>query len=284
MQAHRNPILETVIRWCSAGTLLIAMILASEPAMAQTAETVDTTSFRVCADPNNLPFSNEKGEGFENKIAELLASDLGVPVRYTWYPDSTGFIRSTLNARRCDIVMGTVAGNELVQNSNPYYRSTYALIYKADGGLAVKTLNDPALKTLKIGAIAGTPPTTILANEGLLGNLRSYQLVVDTRFDHPAEELIHDVATGPIDIGIVWGPIAGFYAKHESTPLAVVPLESTNTPMQMDYRITMGVRHNEPEWKRKINNLIRKHQADINKILFDFGVPMLDDQGKPLTQ
>jgi len=270
--------------WSGAGTLLIAMVLASGPAMAQTAETVDTTSFRVCADPSNLPFSNEKGEGFENKIAELLASDLGVPVRYTWYPDSTGFIRSTLNARRCDIIMGTVAGNELVQNTNPYYRSTYALIYKADGGLAVKTLSDPALKTLKIGAIAGTPPTTILANEGLLGNLRSYQLVVDTRFDHPGEELIHDVATGAIDIGIVWGPIAGFYAKHESTPLAVVPLESTNTPMQMDYRITMGVRHNEPEWKRKINNLIRKHQADINKILFDFGVPMLDDQGKPLTQ
>jgi quinoprotein dehydrogenase-associated probable ABC transporter substrate-binding protein len=273
-----------MMRRSGAGALLIAMVLASEPAMAQTAETVDTTSFRVCADPNNLPFSNEKGEGFENKIAELLASDLGVPVRYTWYPDSTGFIRSTLNARRCDIIMGTVAGNELVQNTNPYYRSTYALIYKADGGLAVKTLSDPALKTLKIGAIAGTPPTTILANEGLLGNLRSYQLVVDTRFDHPGEELIHDVATGAIDIGIVWGPIAGFYAKHESTALAVVPLESTNTPMQMDYRITMGVRHNEPEWKRKINNLIRKHQADINKILFDFGVPMLDDQGKPLTQ
>jgi quinoprotein dehydrogenase-associated probable ABC transporter substrate-binding protein len=284
MQSRRNPILEAVMCWSGAGTLLIAMVLASGPAMAQTAETVDTTSFRVCADPSNLPFSNEKGEGFENKIAELLASDLGVPVRYTWYPDSTGFIRSTLNARRCDIIMGTVAGNELVQNTNPYYRSTYALIYKADGGLAVKTLSDPALKTLKIGAIAGTPPTTILANEGLLGNLRSYQLVVDTRFDHPGEELIHDVATGAIDIGIVWGPIAGFYAKHESTPLAVVPLESTNTPMQMDYRITMGVRHNEPEWKRKINNLIRKHQADINKILFDFGVPMLDDQGKPLTQ
>jgi quinoprotein dehydrogenase-associated probable ABC transporter substrate-binding protein len=273
-----------VVPSSGAWVLVVAMLLAPQPAMAQTAETIDTTSFRVCADPNNLPFSNEKGEGFENKIAELLASDLGIPVRYTWYPDSTGFIRSTLNARRCDIIMGTVAGNELVQNTNPYYRSTYALIYKTDTGLAVKTLQDPALRTLKIGAIAGTPPTTILANEGLLGNLRSYQLVVDTRFDHPAEELIHDVATGTIDIGIVWGPIAGFYAKHEPTPLSVVPLESANTPMQMDYRITMGVRHNEPEWKRKINNLIRKHQAEINKVLFDFGVPMLDDQGKPLTQ
>jgi quinoprotein dehydrogenase-associated probable ABC transporter substrate-binding protein len=265
--------------WVAAGFLLLSPL----PMLAQTAETIDTTSLRVCADPNNLPFSNEKGEGFENKIAELLAKDLGVPVRYTWYPDSPGLVRATLNARRCDVIMGTASGNTLVQNTNPYYRSTYALIYGTDRGLTVKTLEDPVLKTLKIGAIAGTPPTTILATQGLLSNLRSYQLVVDTRFEHPAEELIHDVAAGTIDVGVVWGPIAGFYAQRESTPLSVVALESTNTPMQMDYRITMGVRHNEPEWKRKINGLIRKHQAEINKILFEFGVPLLDEQGKPLA-
>ncbi len=251
---------------------------------AQTSETIDTTSLRVCADPSNLPFSNDKGEGFENKIAELFAADLGIPVRYTYYPDSMGFIRSTLNARRCDIVMGTVSGNELLQNSNPYYRSTYALIYKADRGLTLKALDDPILQTLKIGAIAGTPPTTILAAQGLLNNLQSYQLVVDTRFDHPAVQMIHDIAAGTIDVGVLWGPIGGFYAKQESVPLSVVPLESTNMPMQMDYRITMGVRYNEPEWKRKINDLIRKHQAEINEILLSYGVPLLDSQGKPLTQ
>ena len=272
-------------QWC--GIILLAavtLLLPSSPVSAQTSETVDTTSVRVCSDPNNLPFSNEKGEGFENKIAELLASDLGVPVRYTWYPDSMGFIRSTLNARRCDIVMGTVSGNELLQNSNPYYRSTYALIYKADRGLTLKSLDDPVLQNLKIGAIAGTPPTTILATQGLLNNLQSYQLVVDTRFDHPAAQMIHDIAAGMIDVGVLWGPIAGFYAKQESVPLSVVPLESTNMPMQMDYRITMGVRYNEPEWKRKINGLIRKHQAEINEILLDYGVPLLDSQGKLLTQ
>ena len=251
---------------------------------AQTSETIDTTSLRVCADPSNLPFSNDKGEGFENKIAELFAADLGIPVRYTYYPDSMGFIRSTLNARRCDIVMGTVSGNELLQNSNPYYRSTYALIYKADRGLTLKSLDDPVLRTLKIGAIAGTPPTTILATQGLLNNLQSYQLVVDTRFDHPAVQMIHDIAAGTIDVGVLWGPIAGFYAKQESVPLSVVPMESANMPMQMDYRITMGVRYNEPVWKRKVNDLIRKHQAEINKILQDYGVPLLDSQGKPLTQ
>lgn len=262
---------------------IAAQTLPSQ-ASAQTAETIDTTSLRVCADPNNLPFSNDKGEGFENKIAEVLAGDLGVPVRYTYYPDSVGFIRSTLNARRCDIIIGTVAGNELVQNTNPYYRSTYALIYKADSGLNLKSLDDPALSTLKTGAIAGTPPTTILAARGLLSNMQSYQLVVDTRFDHPAEEMIHDVATGKIDVGIVWGPIAGYFAKRESTPLTVVALESANLPMQLDYRITMGVRYNEPEWKRKVNGLIRKHQADINKILAEYGVPLLDEQGKILVQ
>jgi len=274
---------QSAVQWGGVIMLAAALFPMASPAMPQTAETVDATALRVCADPNNLPFSNDKGEGFENKIAEVLAADLGVPVRYTWFPDTIGFIRSTLNARRCDIVIGTVAGNELVQNTNPYYRSTYALIYKSDRGLTLKTLEDPILKTLKIGAVAGTPPTTVLATQGLLGNLRSYQLVVDTRFDHPAEEMIHDVATGSIDVGIVWGPIAGFYAKRESIPLSVVALASANTPLQMDYRITMGVRHNEPEWKRKINGLIRKHRSDINKILFDFGVPLLDEQGKPLA-
>jgi quinoprotein dehydrogenase-associated probable ABC transporter substrate-binding protein len=284
MQTRRDFIHRFAAKW--SGVIMLAaaaMLSIASPAMTQTAEIVDTTALRVCADPSNLPFSNDKSEGFENKIAELLAGDLGVPVRYTWFPDTIGFIRATLNARKCDIIMGTVSGNELVQNTNPYYRSTYALIYRTDRGLTVKTLEDPALQTLKIGAIAGTPPTTILATQGLLKNLRSYQLVVDTRFDHPAEELIHDVAAGTIDIGVVWGPIAGFYARRESTPLSVVALESTNTPMQMDYRITMGVRHNEPEWKRKINGLIRKHQAEINKILFEFGVPLLDEQGKPLA-
>jgi quinoprotein dehydrogenase-associated probable ABC transporter substrate-binding protein len=268
----------------SIAVALVAAVLSHAPAAsAQTSETVDTTSLRVCADPANLPFSNDKGEGFENKIAELFAADLGVPVRYTYYPDSMGFIRSTLNARRCDIIMGTVSGNELLQNTNPYYRSTYALIYKADRGLTLKTLDDPVLKTLKIGAIAGTPPTTILAQQGLLDNLQSYQLVVDTRFDHPAAQMIHDIAEGKVDVGVLWGPFA-YYAKKESVQLSVVPMESANIPLQMDYRITMGIRYNEPEWKRKINGLIRKHQADINKILLDYGVPLLDSQGKPLTQ
>jgi quinoprotein dehydrogenase-associated probable ABC transporter substrate-binding protein len=261
---------------------LAALMLASAPATAQTAETVDKSALRVCADPNNMPFSNEKGEGFENKIAELLASELGVPVRYTWYPDTVGFIRNTLQARKCDLILGTVAGNELVQNSNPYYRSAYALIYREDRGLSLTSLDDPALQSLQIGAVAGTAPTTVLATNGLLGQLRSYQLVVDTRFSHPAEQVVHDVAAGTLDVGVVWGPIAGYFAQREAVPLEVVALTGADAPVKLDYRITMGMRFNEPEWKRKINALLRKRRADIEKVLRDYGVPLLDEQGQPL--
>jgi hypothetical protein len=116
-----------------------------------------------------------------------------------------------------------------------------------------------------------------------LGNSRSYQLLVDTRFDHPAQDVVHDVAAGKIDVGILWGPIAGYFAKQETTPLAVVPLRSEGSPMRLDYRITMGVRPNEPEWKRQVNDLIRKKQPEITRILLDYGVPLLDEQGNPIT-
>jgi quinoprotein dehydrogenase-associated probable ABC transporter substrate-binding protein len=257
---------------------------AGHAVLAATAEAVDRSTLRVCADPANLPFSNDKGEGFENKIAELLAAELGVGVLYTWYPDSTGFIRNTLRARKCDLIVGTISGNELLQNTNPYYRSAFALVYRKDAGLSLHSLQDTQLKTLKLGAIAGTPPVTILAQQGMLKNLRPYQLLVDTRFSHPGQEMVHDVAEGIIDVGVLWGPMAGYYAKHESVPLEVVALKTENAAIRLDYRITMGVRYNEPEWKRDINSLIRKLQPDINRILLDYGVPLLDEQSNPITQ
>lgn len=257
---------------------------AGNAALAASAEAVDRTALRVCADPSNLPFSNDKGEGFENKIAELFAKELGVPVRYTWYPDSMGFIRNTLRARVCDIVMGTISNNELLQNTNPYYHSAFSLIYRKDSGLAVTSIEDDALRELKLGAIAGTPPVTLLAQRGLLDKLKPYALVVDTRFEHPPRDLVHDVAEGVIDVGVLWGPMAGYYAKQETVPLVVVPLKTENAALRMDFRITMGVRYNEPEWKRDINRLIRAKQAEINQILLDYGVPLLDEQSNQITQ
>jgi quinoprotein dehydrogenase-associated probable ABC transporter substrate-binding protein len=276
--------------WASSRAICAAAIAASlwlgagAPAEAASAEAVDRSALRVCADPSNLPFSNKKGEGFENKIAELLAEELGVPVRYTWYPDSMGFIRNTLRARICDIVIGTISNNELLQNTNPYYHSAFSLVYRQDSGLSITSLNDDALRPLKLGAIAGTPPVTLLAQRGLLDKLKPYALVVDTRFEHPGQDLVHDVAEGVVDIGILWGPIAGYYAKHESTPLTVVPLKTENAAIRLDFRITMGVRNNEPEWKRDINKLIRAKQPEINRILLDYGVPLLDEQSNPITQ
>ncbi len=262
--------------------LVIGLLVLARPAAAQTGETVDNTMLRVCADANNMPFSNDKGEGFENKIAELLARDLGIPVRYTWFPDTVGFIRNTLGARKCDLIIGTAAGNELVQNSNPYYRSVYAFVYRPDAH-PVASIDDPALQSASIGVVAGTPPVTLLMQKGLLGHLRSYQLLVDTRFNSPGRDLVHDVATGAIDVGILWGPIAGYFAKRETPTLVVAPLQAQQGPTQLDFRITMGMRPNEPQWKLTINNLIRKKQKEIDKILLDYGVPLLDEKGQPIT-
>jgi quinoprotein dehydrogenase-associated probable ABC transporter substrate-binding protein len=262
--------------------LSFVLAAAARPAAAQTSETVDHSALRVCADANNLPFSNDKGEGFENKIAELVAKDLGVPVHYTWFPDTVGFIRNTLGARKCDLIIGTAAGNELVQNSNPYYRSTYAFIYRADVH-PVTSIDDPVLQSAAIGVIAGTPPATLLMQKGLLAHLRSYQLLVDTRFNSPGRDLVHDVATGAIDVGILWGPIAGYYAKQETPPLVVTPLPAQQGPLPLVFRITMGMRPNEPDWKRTINDLIRKKQTEIDQILLSYGVPLLDEKGQPIT-
>ena len=156
---------------------VISVVAAADLLRAQTSELVDRTQLRVCADPSNMPFSNKKGEGFENKIAELIASELDVPVHYYWFPQSIGFIRQTLNKKKCDIIIGYVATHELVLNSNPYYRSTYVLVHREGELEGFKSLDDPRLKGKKIGVVAGTPPVTILALNNLLDNLKSYHLM-----------------------------------------------------------------------------------------------------------
>jgi quinoprotein dehydrogenase-associated probable ABC transporter substrate-binding protein len=247
----------------------------ARPAQAQTAEVQDRAALRVCADPSNLPFSNEAGEGFENKIAELLAKELGLPVEYTWFPQATGFIRATLRARRCDLVVGVPTGNEMLQNTNPYYRSAYALVLRTNPGPGITALDDPRLKSMRIGLVAGTPPASAIARQGLMGQVRPYHLMVDTRFDSPGKQMVADVAAGEIDVGVLWGPIAGYYARRHGDALRVVPLKS-QPGQRMDFRISMGLRFNEPEWKHKLNELIQRNQAQIEAILAEYGVPLLD--------
>ena len=247
-------------------------------------ELVDPNVLRVCADPHDLPFSNEAGEGFENKIAALLAQKLGKSLAYVFYPNSTGFIRNTLNAHRCDVVMEMPQGNDIAQVTNPFYRASYALVTKKGSDLAtVDTLEDPRLKGKRIGIVAGTPPATNLAVNGLLPNIKSYALVVDTRFDSPTAEMMKDLEDGVIDVAILWGPIAGNFAKNSKIPMQVAPLINEKVGPRMIYRMGMAVRHSDQEWKRTLNKLIAENQDEIDKILQDYGVPLLDDNDKPKT-
>jgi quinoprotein dehydrogenase-associated probable ABC transporter substrate-binding protein len=267
----------------AAASMAFALLVVASPrSHAADVEAVDRSALRICADPASLPFSNQKREGFENKIADLLARELKVPVRYTWYPDSVGFLRNTLGARRCDLVMGIAAGAELVLNTNPYYRSCYVIVTRREDNLAIDQLNDPRLKTLKIGLTAGTPPADIIAGLGLMANVRPYPLVVDTRFDQPGKVMIDDLARREIDAAILWGPIGGYNAKQHGDEMKVTPLLKESKSVRMDFYITMGVRPNETEWKREINGLIKDNEDRIVSILKDYGIPLLDARGRPL--
>jgi len=267
---------------CPIALAAILSISTQGAAVAQTTDLVDRSALRVCADPANLPFSNEAGEGFENKIADLLGEKLDVPVLYTWFPQATGFLRNTLLAHKCDVVIGFVQGHELVQNTNHYYESAYVLVYPQGSDLeGVASLDDPRLGDKHIGIIAGTPPATTLALKGLIGAAKPYQLVVDRRFSSPAEEMIGDITAGEIDAGILWGPIGGYYAKNSATPMKLVPLTHETIGPRMVYRITMGLRRNEPDWKHQLNDLIAENQDAIDTILKYYGVPLFDSHGNP---
>ena len=246
-------------------------------------ELVDPKVLRVCADPRNLPFSNEKGEGFENKLAELFAEKLQKKLDYMYFPQATGFVKMTLGAYRCDVIMGFPQGDDLVQGTNPYYRTAYALVAKQGSGLEdVATLDDERLKGKRIGIVAGTPPGTNMAVNGLMANARPYQLMVDTRLDSSAEAMIADLMSGKIDAGILWGPMAGFHAKKANPPLHVTPLVKEKMGPRLAFRIGMGVRGADQNWKRLLNRLIQENQPAINKILLDFGVPLLDENDRPI--
>ncbi|MCG7393807.1 substrate-binding domain-containing protein [Microvirga sp. ACRRW] len=277
-------VLDAVNQGAAAGILLTALLVTQSPALAQPADLVSRTALRVCADPANMPFSNKAGEGFENKIAELLAADLKLPLEYTWFPQATGFVRNTLGAKRCDVVMGYVAASEVMQNTNPYYKSAWVLVYPKDGDLkGVEALDDPRLKDKRLGIVAGAPPATVMATNGLMARAKPYALMVDRRYESPAEEMLKDIASGEVDAGILWGPIAGYYVKKSGAPLAIMPLLHETKAVPMTYRITVGLRHGETEWKHHLNEFLAARQAEIQSILLQYGVPLLDEQDKPIT-
>lgn len=246
-------------------------------------ELIDPTTLRVCADPNNLPFSNEKGEGFENKIAELLAAKMHKQLAYAFYPGASGFVRNTLNAHLCDVILGMPQGNDLVQPTNPYYRTSYVIVTREGSELdGVRALDDPRLKEKhhRIGLVANTPPGNVLAKNGLMGDVKPYPLMIDTRVDSSSATMIHDLEKGEIDMALLWGPIGGYYAKKSAAKLHVVPVAET-PGTKMAFRIALGVRHSDQNWKRELNTLLAQNKADIDKILAEYGVPNIEDAAAP---
>jgi quinoprotein dehydrogenase-associated probable ABC transporter substrate-binding protein len=194
-------------------------------------------------------------------------------------------VRNTLAAHKCDVMMGIPQGDDLVQVTNPYYRTAYALVFKQGHDLeGVDSLGDPRLKGKRIGVVAGTPPGNNMAANGLMAKAKPYPLVVDTRVDSSPAAMVHDLETGDIDTGILWGPMAGYYARQASPTLTVVPLVKETTGPKLAYRMSMGVRFTDQEWKRLLNRTIQENQPDINKLLLSFGVPLLDDNDRPITE
>ncbi len=260
--------------------LAVGMSVLIAPTRAQRAELVSRTELRVCADPHNLPFSNQEREGFENKVAEILGADLGLPVSYVWFPQVTGFVRNTLRARECDLIMGAVSGDGIVDTTNPYYHTGYMLVTRKADGITARSVGDPSLASKTFGVIAATPPTDLLVRHNLMDHARPYSLRVDTRISNPPRAMLQDLVDGKIDVALVWGPPAGYAITREHLPLTAVFIEPEPDAPRLDYRIAMGVRAGEPEWRRRINQAIGKHKADIAAVLADYGVPMLDEPGQ----
>ena len=238
---------------------------------------------RVCSDPNNLPFSNLAGQGFENKIAELITRELGRPLKYFWSPQRRGFIRNTLMAGRCDVMIGVPAHFERLQSTQPYYRSSYAFVTRRDRRLGVRSFDDARLRHLRIGVqITGDdynnpPAAQALASRHIIDNVRGYTVYGDYSNPDPQREVVDAVADGRVDIAIVWGPLAGYYAAREATGIDVVPVspERDGPSLAFVYDIAMGVRQDDPALRRLLDAIIVRRRSAIHQILTAYGVPLL---------
>jgi mxaJ protein len=261
-------------------TLGVAALLC---ALTATAVAADIKALRVCGDPDNLPFSNQKLEGFENKIADLIASELGTTTTYFWWQHQRGLVRNTFDADLCDVVMGIPKGYDLVLWTKPYYRTGYVLAYRKDRAYHLASLDAPELKKLRIGVYYNTPPQEALATRDIIANVATtYSLFFDLEGDiesRPAR-LFKDLVAGNIDVAIPYGPQAGYYIKKLNAPLELVPLEGT-TAVPLAFDISMGVKKGNQALKRDLEGALDRRQADIRKILEDYGVPLMPAHQTP---
>jgi mxaJ protein len=233
---------------------------------------------RVCADPDNLPYSNEKLEGFENKIAALVARDMGAELSYTWWPYQRGLVRRTLNVGECDVLISVPTGYDPVLWTTPYYRTTYVIAYMKDRGPHVTSIDDPILRQIKIGVHVNTPPHDALAQRGIIGdNVIGYRLFYNppVQAEDAPSQLIEDLLAGKLDVALVWGPFAGYFVKKRSAPLELVPLRGDNPATPFAFNISMGVKKGERALKAELEDVLAKDAAAIRAILEEYGVPLL---------
>jgi mxaJ protein len=249
-------------------------------------------ALRVCADPNNLPFSNDRLEGFENRLATLLANDLGLPLEYTWWAQRRGFLRATLNAGLCDVVIGLPTSVEMALTTRPYYRSTYVFVTRSDRHLEVQSFDDAALRSLRIGVPlvgddgANAPPAHAFSRRGLIRNVVGYSVYGDYRSPNPPARIIDAVASGEIDIAAAWGPLAGYFAHRHTVGLELTPVEpQIDVPfLPFVFDISMAVRRDAEPLRARLEEALDRRRTDIDAILAEFHVPRVDHppaQGHP---
>jgi mxaJ protein len=258
------------------GLAALAIMVSAGAAAAEPAR-----ELRVCADPDNLPFSNDQLQGFENKIAQVVARDMNASVRYTWHSQRRGFIRQTLKAGECDLVIGVPAGYELVLSTKPYYSSSYVFVYAKNKHLDLRSFDDPVLRKIRIGLHAfgedgaNSPPAHALGRRGIAGNVVGYT-ILDTA-DSPPGKIIDAVAAGEIDVAIVWGPFGGYFAKRQPIEMEVAPVSSSTEEafLPFTYDISMGVRRGDTAFKERVEGVLDRRRGEIRKILETYGVPLV---------
>ena len=273
--------------WYAAALFLLSSSVLLFPWNSWSEDTADSPPpFRVCADPNNLPFSNQKQQGFENKIAELFAKELGSALEYTWWPQRRGFLRGTLNAGRCDVIIGVPAQFGAVLTTQPYYQSTYAFVYPQTAAYQLTSLDDAILGHLRIGVhligddYTNSPPAHALSARGIIEKVVGYSVYGNYAEDSPPSKIVEAVATGEIDAAIVWGPIAGYFAQQHTPPLNVVPLpaDAGSPTLPFSYEMAMGVRKGNTGLKATLDMLLELKAAEIRAIFNDYGVPLIGEE------
>jgi mxaJ protein len=253
------------------------------PRSASSLTRPDTKVLRVCSDPNNLPFSNERRQGFENELASMLARDMGARLEYTWWAQRRGFFRNTLNAGACDVVMGVPTSFELSWTTRPYYRSTYVFVTRRASRFNIRSFDDPQLQKLTIGVQligddgANTPPAHALAARGIVRKVRGYPVYGNYSQPNPPARIIDAVANGDIDVAVAWGPMAGYFATREPAALDITPVSpQVDLPfLPFVFDIGMGVRRGDTARRDLLNRFIEVHQPEITRLLARYGVPTL---------